>query len=189
MQLGDTEIRTAFKEKFNKYKDVPLLEEVELIKGKSRVDLIHFGKFITGFEIKSDKDTLKRLSTQTDTYNKSLEKIVLICGSVHTKDVLNTIPSWWGVTEAKTVKNRINFREVRQARVSPLFHHTFLLELLWKSELESILKSYGFTKLNSKTKYQLKNLIKDVAPYAELKKSIIDSLNFREYPTLDAKQK
>lgn len=178
--LNDCAIRSAFKIHFSRKEKSALVDELDLIKGKSRVDLVHFGEFVTGYEIKSDRDTLVRLATQADTYNRSLEKIVLICGSKHTSDLIEELPFWWGIIEAKAVERKIHFKEIRAAKLSPYFHHTNLLDLLWKNELELILANYGFSKLQSKTKFELKNLIKSVAPYFELKVQMISLLNLRE---------
>ena len=178
--LNDRAIRSAFKTHFYRSKKETLIDEIDLIKGKSRVDLIHFGEFVTGYEIKSDRDSLIRLAMQADTYNRSLEKIVLICGSTHTENLREKLPSWWGIIEAKSVGRRILFKEHRASQLSPFFNHVNLLDLLWKNELESILANYGFTKLQSRTRFELKTVIKSIAPYFELKEQIISLLNLRE---------
>lgn len=178
--LDDRAIRSAFKTYLYRSKKETLVDEIDLIRGKSRVDLIHFGSFITGYEIKSDRDSLVRLSTQADTYNRSLEKIVLICGSKHLENLFDLLPPWWGVIGAKMTGRKVVFKELRAPQVSPFFNHTNLLDLLWKAELEFILANYGFEKVTHKTRFELKNMIKCVAPYYELKGQILNLLNQRE---------
>lgn len=178
--LNDQAIRLAFKTHFFRSKKEALVDELDLLRGRSRVDLIHFGEFVTGYEIKSDRDSLIRLTLQADTYNKSLEKIVLICGCKHTEILTEKLPRWWGIIEAKSVGRKVSFREIRPSQLSPFFNHANLLDLLWKNELELILLNYGFDKLQSKTRFELKNLIKSVAPYFEIKEQIVNLLNQRE---------
>ncbi|AHI04743.1 putative phage-related protein [Bdellovibrio bacteriovorus W] len=168
--LGDLEIRDAFRTYCKKKNTCILIDELDLNRGKARVDLIQFGQFIVGYEIKSDKDTLERLNTQTDNYNRSLEKIVLIIGSKHKEKVQELIPSWWGIILALPKNDGVSFISVRESELNPYFDPTSLLDLLWKEELLQILSIYGINSgVASKNKYELKQLVKSISPYYELK--------------------
>jgi hypothetical protein len=179
--LDDFKIRNAFQKQFKLENKSKLIEELDLNLGKARVDLIQFGDFVTGYEIKSDKDTLSRLKTQSAIYNHSLEKIVLITGEKLIASALETTPPWWGITLARFRNNKIQFKKIRNAKLNPFFDPTSLLDLLWKDELIGILKNYKVPgTLKNKTKYELKSKLATIAPYAELKLQATFALKSRK---------
>lgn len=179
--MGDSEIRDAFKLYSKKVSDITLIDELDLNRGKARVDLIHFGSFVTGYEIKSDKDTLERLVNQAQNYNRALEKIYLITGGKHKDKVSTAIPSWWGIILASPNSEGIKFRILQDSQVNPYFDPGSLLDLLWRDELLQMLEFYGINKgVDSKSKYDLKLILRSVSPYMELKSLVTEFMNLRK---------
>lgn len=179
--LNDLQIRKAFKANFYFENKVNLVDEIDLSRGKARIDLICTKDFVTGYEIKSDVDSLARLGSQAETYNRSLEKIVVLSGTKHVDLLMDLLPSWWGLVSVKLKEGEICFSEIRAPKLNPHFDHCSLLDLLWKDELISILKNYGVSKVGSKSKYELKSIIQMIAPYFELKPQVLKLLELRTH--------
>src|SRR5690349_11086244 len=70
--LSDAVIRTALKAQLlaDHDKDTVLLEELGLSRGHVRVDIALVNGRLHGYEIKSDLDSLRRLSRQVELYSK-----------------------------------------------------------------------------------------------------------------------
>ena len=68
--VSDAEIRPALRERLIRRHaneaDTVLIEELGLRRGKVRVDLTVVNGSLHGFEIKSDRDSLRRLAAQVD---------------------------------------------------------------------------------------------------------------------------
>ena len=62
---------------------------------------LHSGRVVNGslkgFEIKSDRDTLKRLGRQSEIYSKVFDTITLVTSECHLTPALDLIPAWWGI--------------------------------------------------------------------------------------------
>lgn len=122
-----------------------------------------------GFEIKSDKDTLKRLPNQLEVYSKYFIKTYVITTHKHLPKVLQMVKDKkTGVILYNTEdKNRI-FKIVKVAEDNVENKEEFgkyWSNLLWLKELEDILKEY-------KVNYKKNPLLR----YKNQKKNKLDSL-------------
>jgi len=144
---SDSVIRLALKRSLiRKYRKVPgavLIEELGLRHGATRVDLALINGLMHGFEIKSDADTLRRLSRQADEYSAVLDRVTLVTGPKHLGLALPKIPGWWGVVEARVHPGRVSFRPIRPARANPSLNALAIASLLWRDEALSRLAQLG----------------------------------------------
>lgn len=96
---GDREIRDALlailRESHAGDDDVALLEELGLCRGEVRVDVTLVNGTLHGYEIKSDRDSLRRLVRQVALYSAVLDRATLVVGERHLLDAANVVPSWW----------------------------------------------------------------------------------------------
>ena len=60
---------------------------------------------MVGYEIKTDKDNLKRLPHQIEAYNEVFDENYIIIGRKHIEMVNAIIPDWWGVYLINSSKN------------------------------------------------------------------------------------
>lgn len=99
--MNDNQIRSALKQKlFVQYfrdSETLILDEVGIRHGAARIDLVVVNGTLHGFEIKSDRDTLKRLPKQVRIYNPVLDRITLVVGHRHADEAMQIVPEWWGV--------------------------------------------------------------------------------------------
>src|SRR6266478_524890 len=83
--LNDDSIRSALRSRLQNQhagqSDTAFLEELGLCGGRVRVDIAVVNGLLCGYEIKSDRDTLRRLSTQIDVYGKVLDRAILVVGN------------------------------------------------------------------------------------------------------------
>src|SRR5713226_6200533 len=75
--MKDSQIRDALKSdllaRYSQDPDTVIIDELGLRHGASRIDVVVVNGNLHGFELKSDRDTLKRLPRQTGIYNSILD--------------------------------------------------------------------------------------------------------------------
>jgi|SRR3989344_4282400 len=180
---NDEVIRTALKKKLqDRYaKDehpVKIFEELGVRHGAVRVDIAVVNGIMHGYEIKSDRDTLCRLSEQMKEFNAVFDKVTLVVGKRYLFDVINAVPEWWGVVVAKiNTDNKIVFYTIREAEDNPEQVGVSIARLLWREEALRILKEEnkeaGFC---SKPRGLIYERLASVLDIDSLKKKVRDTL-------------
>jgi hypothetical protein len=95
---------------------------------------------IHGFEIKSDRDSLKRLSGQAEIYNKVFDRMTMVVGKRYADRVLESLPSWWGILQVVQGSRGIKFKSRRKGRKNPARDPRILVELLWLDDAITLLE-------------------------------------------------
>ena len=135
-RLGDPEIRTALltrlKDEHDCDAETVLIEELGICQGMARIDLAVVNGVIHGYEIKSDRDSLRRLRKQVEIYNRVVDKATLVVGCTHLQESLELIPDWWGVLQAEMNAGQVEFEVVRSALCNHQVEERSLVELLWR---------------------------------------------------------
>ncbi|HCH01901.1 MAG TPA: hypothetical protein DEV85_08445 [Vibrio sp.] len=122
-----------------------VVNELGLLHGSNRIDVAVLNGCIHGYEIKSSKDTLKRLNGQLKTYAATLQKLTFVIAPNHVDELMKSVPEWSGIIIAtKGTKGAINFTTLRLPKKNPEFDVVSASYLLWKNEAQSLLKSKGF---------------------------------------------
>lgn len=75
------------------------LTELPIANFSRRIDLVMANGNLSGFEIKSEQDTLKRLNGQLDAYTQYFERVTVVCATKHLNSVINSTPKDVGVWE------------------------------------------------------------------------------------------
>lgn len=146
----DFDIRSALhRKRFRRLKSHPhtlVIDELGLAHAKSRVDVAVINGCIHGYEIKSAKDRLHRLTSQIDVYRKTLHRLTIVAASKHLESILAEVPAWCGVIEAERgPRGGIRFNVVRSARANPDIEPVMLAHLLWRVEVLQLLSRIGYT--------------------------------------------
>ena len=131
----DRDIRNSLKkERFKEHFDDPdtiIVDELGLRHGVSRVDIAVVNGFLHGYEIKSNSDTLLRLSNQVSIYSKVLDYATIVVGEKHTSKVKDQIPEWWGIqVVCSSESGKIEFKDERIYENNPEIDPIALAELL-----------------------------------------------------------
>ena len=117
-----------------------VLEELGVRCGQVRVDLAVVDDLLHGYEIKSDRDNLRRLVRQVDFYGSVFDRATLVVGNRHLTEASASLPSWWGITTFTTDGDRIVFHPIRNSRPNPNRVPRALVEFLWRDEVLDLLK-------------------------------------------------
>lgn len=136
--LYDKDIRKLLLDEL-KNNNSRIVEEYDI--GYRRADVVEIYKNKTVcYEIKSDKDSLIRLSGQIDEYSKFFDEVYVVVGSKYS-DISESIPDYCGIIIASSKLDIIRY---------PSFNKKFrlkkFLSLLWKDELNSIIDAHNFPK-------------------------------------------
>jgi hypothetical protein len=185
MQMNDNRIRKYFHikmlRKHHADHNTLIVDELGLMHGKCRADIAVINKYLTGYEIKSDEDSLYRLDQQIKIYNTVFDRISLIVGVKHLDKVESHLPNWWGIiVTCQSNKNEVTFKAVRPALKNEEIDLLSVAQLLWRDEAVSILSSLGVSKtdLQKKRIFLYQQLIELMKP-VELRYIVRDCLKKR----------
>lgn len=142
--LSDSDIRSVLRvrlsQKYRRKSRTAIIEELGLCRGQVRVDLSVVNGSLHGYEIKSDRDSLRRLKTQAVLYGKVFDRATLVVGERHFPEALNSLPEWWGIMLAQQSAKGLHLRTIRCARRNPSKDPRALVELLWHDESLQLLE-------------------------------------------------
>ncbi|ALP91215.1 hypothetical protein HMPREF1084_01976 [Clostridium butyricum 60E.3] len=186
MKVYDPDIRKVLYRKFLMTKEFLLdsstlvINEFDVCRGISRVDIAVINGKMHGYEIKSEQDTLERLPMQMDSYNKVFDKMTIVTGEKHLDKVTDIIPEWWGIYYITENKNKLVLKKKRSAKINRNIDILEVAQLLWRDELIKLLNSYDITKgLKSKTRLALSKLVSEKIPQKDVKDFVKNQLKLR----------
>ena len=107
-----------------------IVEEMGIWSGSVRIDVAVINGELTGFELKSDRDTLQRLPLQAKIYSRVFDRVELVVGSRHLREARKIIPRWWGVKRATQKDGFVLLESVREAKINPLPDPYLIAQLL-----------------------------------------------------------
>lgn len=145
-RLSDHEIRAALDTRLARtqgvHGDARVLHELPL-SDSTRADVVAIGPRIEGFEIKSDRDSLRRLEHQVEAYEAVCDRVWLVTTERHFAAALARLPEWWGVLVAERRANQVVLTRARHARRHPQQDPYALAQLLWTGELRLLCRQLG----------------------------------------------
>lgn len=142
------------------------------------IDKEHF----CGYEIKSDKDSFKRLPGQIKIYNYVLDEITIVVGISKLSNVDKIIPNFWGIVVARKKGNKIILIGVRIPKLNKNININWLSKKLWRSDIVDILKTKNLYKGRSHHyKDDLLKILMENISLNELRYYIRDVLTKRKY--------
>lgn len=145
--MRDRDVRVALLRKLRHEHPAPdtlLVEELDL-GGLVRVDVAAVNGRLWGYEIKSARDTLRRLPLQVEVYSRVLDHAALVVADNHHDHAVGLLPDWWQVYVARVgpgdgpVELVLKRRGGRNPDVDPLQ----LAQLLWRDEALAELAERG----------------------------------------------
>jgi hypothetical protein len=74
-----------------------LLQEFKMPRPSARIDLALVNGELAGFEIKSDADTLRRLTVQVPAFSRFFDRVSIVTTRKHLAAARKTVPAWWGI--------------------------------------------------------------------------------------------
>ena len=122
-----------------------VIDELGLAHAKCRIDVAVINGIIHGYEIKSARDTLRRLSAQIDVFRQTLQRLTIVAAPRHVAGLETQAPEWCGILAAEQGRRGgIRFHVVRNAAASPDVDPIMMAHLLWREEVITLLRRMGY---------------------------------------------
>jgi hypothetical protein len=121
---------------------VAAIYEFWVPRSNERADVVVIDSRMDGFEIKTERDTLKRLPRQAAAYARLFDRCHVVLAERHVEDALEILPRWWGVMAIR-VGDSPGFEKVREADVNYGVDPETLVRLLWRTEVHAALCMLG----------------------------------------------
>ena len=193
--MRDADIRRVLRQQLDKtFKaddTTMIIEELGLCRGRVRVDIAVVNGVLMGYEIKSDQDTLTRLSAQAATYNRIFEIMTVVVAERHLRATEALIPDWWGMQVATShgSSSPITIDYVRSESTNPGVDPGLLVQLLWRDEVLDLLEQVNASKsLRSKPRRVLWEALARTVPLPQLQDMVRRCLRTRCRWRVDAQQ-
>lgn len=182
--MYDSDIRVALRNRLEKrFHGHPhlVVPEVDVRWGTTvRIDEMLITNKVSGFEIKSDHDSIARFERQIRGYNPFVHQAHLVVGQRLMARATAMLPPWWGVLSAVQSESGVKLKELRRARKNPEFNPIMLTTYMSKSDLTRELRALGETRLSSRTVDDLRFLLLDRLGPAKTVRTAITVMRNRE---------
>lgn len=135
--ITETQLRCAAIKRLKRYgaqKDL-IREELAVMRGRAVADVVDFSRVPHCIEIKSDYDTLARLSTQTEIFSEVFPRVSLLTTEKLAQKASEITPSWWSVLIAREKEGRLVINPTRKGGPNPNDFMQNLLQIAWNSFL------------------------------------------------------
>ncbi len=181
--LKDCDIRGTLIDELNRINaqhDYRIIEEMTVCDGEARVDVAVANGRLCGYEIKSDADTLERLSLQQKCYDRTFDTISIVVGEKFKDKIETHVPEHWGIYIASENMDGCKIRKKRSAKVNKNIDASALLELLWKEEVVSLLKNAGIKGISGKNRRVLRQMVMDNISLKQVKEFTRETIKSRK---------
>ena len=121
-----------------------VLDEFGIRHGRCRADIAVVNGTLSGYEIKSERDSLSQLGDQIQMYSAVFDHAVVVAARMHVKGALRVLPDWWGLISCFGDESGVvRFEMERQSKLNPSVDAVAVAQLLWKAEVADILAALG----------------------------------------------
>ncbi|MFO8089651.1 MAG: sce7726 family protein [Desulfatiglandaceae bacterium] len=149
--MNDEKIRLQFHRKRlrrqHEDSETVVVDELGLKHGRCRADIAVINGHFVGYEIKSDKDSLRRLPEQINVYSAVFDRASVIVGEKHACAVKSLIPGWWGlILTTQGPRGGVTFTVERKASLNRSVDPFSVAQLLWRDEVAGVLEMLGAEK-------------------------------------------
>lgn len=186
--MRDRNVRSVLHEQLRRASEdgTIIRNELGVCAGIRRIDVAVVNGELTGYEIKSDEDTLARLAGQAEAYGQVLDRAILVTTPRHSAKAATQLPSWWGILTAHQAAGGIHLEETRSAALNQSHVPFALAQLLWRDEALDELRSRQLARgLSSKPRYYAWLTLAEALPLSELRAVVRHRLKARQPWTID----
>ena len=147
MSLRDRDIREPLHYWLQaRYADSPnteILHELKMPHPSARIDVAVVNGELTGYEIKSDVDTLSRLEQLEPAFSAVFDRVSIVTTARRLRATECRVPDWWGILIASDAVGGVKFICKRRARKNKSAGVANLLYVLTRPELMEIARKSG----------------------------------------------
>ena len=160
--------------------DTRYVDELDLC-GSVRVDVAVVNGALTGYEIKSPRDNLRRLPSQIETYSKVLDYASLVVAERHYAAAQPLLPDWWGVLVLEDSAEVPSLAVEKPGTANPCVDALSIVQLLWRDEALHELEIRGLAVgLRSKPRRLVWQRLCDAVSLSELQDIVRSRLKARQ---------
>src|ERR1700734_1583037 len=120
-----------------------ILDEFCVCGGQSRADITVINGQMKAYEIKSERDSLRRLPSQVRHYGRVFDTMTLVTTPRHVRHARSILPRWWGLCLVESTGTALAFRTVRKEGKNPDVDASALVQLVCRDEALELLRLYG----------------------------------------------
>ncbi|MCR5603186.1 MAG: sce7726 family protein [Lachnospiraceae bacterium] len=167
------------------YGKIRILEEKTT--GRARADVVMITEdMLYGIEIKSDADTYTRLKKQVKNYDMYYDRNIVVVGSSHGSHICEHVPGHWGIITVEAGEgNVIDFYILREPVDNPKVKEDRKISILWRIELNNLLKLNGLPRYPGKSKLFVQQVLLERVGKEVLWKQVCNELFERDYNTIN----
>jgi len=173
--LRSTTLKKFIRDDYSK-----IVDELDLPITKSRVDIAVVNGHLHGFEIKSARDTLRRLPNQIEGYSKVFDYVTVVTEDRHYERILDILPDWVGLKICVETSRGIKISTIKKSYINRKKEGFFLAKLLWRKEAIQILKDYEIPFKSKDTLWKLCETLGREIPITKLSEIVRRTLKTRE---------
>lgn len=183
--MRDQDVRNALRalldEEHGSEPDTTIVEEMGVWSGTVRIDVAVINGELTGFELKSERDTLARLPAQAEIYGLVFDRVFLVTTDKHLEKAHGIIPKWWGALVVRSCpEGGYQLVRKRRGRKNPAPDPLITAKLLWKEEALALLNEHGLARgLRSKATPRIHEFLATHLGMAELQAGVRAALKRR----------
>ena len=162
--------------------DALIRNELGVLGGRRRVDVVCVNGHLDGWEIKSDVDTLRRLVGQAQAFSGVLDRATLVTTDRHLHHATELLPPWWGVQRAALTRaGNVRLTYIRRPRQSPSLDPMALAQLLWRAEALDELRRRGLAHgLSNKSRWYVWERLAESLAITDLRSLVRNTLRARQ---------
>lgn len=181
--VTEKELRVALRERLVSMlgQKAFIVEELGIENGTARIDMAVLDEGLSGYEIKSDFDSVNRLSNQIHSYNRVFEHIYIVTGPLSGGEIEPFLPSWWGIMRATRNKAGIVILEETRAPTHNVGVDPYsLLSFLKREELNKLGIQHELpNKIIKGNKFALTEMLADMLPMDSIRSYVLEFLKDR----------
>jgi hypothetical protein len=155
------------------------VDEFWVPRSHERADLAVIGRWMDGFEIKTERDTLRRLPRQVEAYTRLFDRCTAVVANKHSERAADMLPAWWGITTVH-VNGSVTFTSERKPRTNQAVDPEVIVRLLWREEAFDALCSLGAEPDPRSPRNALWHALLHAATLAELRRLVRHALIGRD---------
>lgn len=149
--------------------------------GLVRVDVAAVNGSLWGYEIKSDRDTLRRLPTQVEVYSQVLDFAALVVAERHHDHAIGLLPDWWEVVVVTGDADNVVLDAVRPGTKNTGVDALQVAQLLWRDEVLAELTERGLDRgVRSKPRRELWQRLVESLELVDLQQVVRTRLKARQ---------
>ncbi len=145
--MRDSDVRAAVRVMLDRLHsndaNTRVVEEMGVWSGSVRIDVAVINGELSGFELKSNLDTLHRLPQQADIYGRVFDRLTLVVGSRHSEKAIQLLPDWWSILVVFEQNGSFGLQPVRIGDLNPDRDPYFIAQLLWREEAVFALERFN----------------------------------------------